>query len=535
MKKIVLFVSIGLVLGFFSQRSTAQVMELEKTYEITSKAKRGYLGNVVYNDAEKTYKLTYVTKSTEKKAKFEHYYFDNDFNFIKMEEDEVELEKASEKYRWFIYHGELYSVMGNYVEPNMVGTLVLKKKKITYKYDWFFLGYYKTTEILEKVKPKTDDGRKFFYYAHGEDDVTGDIYVLCGVKADLKSIKAGEATAYSHQTDFVMLKFNADLELVKETPIKFETPQGVKYSGVIPVYKNDPENPSLGEMVFVFAPVGGPGMNKYADPNPRNYTYVRVDNNLEVKERIPFESPSSFWKVDEQVYDLSTGAVYLFGPSIEGKDKYYNLITDAGKYKSVQLMKVESGKIEYLTETNLDEFEAKLQKPPAQKKAIAYKGKKFQTAGYFISSMKEFYLYGQNFKPSDKGDQMLDIIAFHFDNKGVLKAQYGIDSEESNKFAKSVGAPQDFIESADAKRMYWLIMEVKDVTAWKGKVLSYPRIGVINTEAGTVGDLTSYGKESGYFLDPNYPFLETDKGNTLVFFGADKGGKTLWFVRVALK
>lgn len=39
----------------------------------------------------------------------------------------------------------------------------------------------------------------------------------------------------------------------------------------------------------------------------------------------------------------------------------------------------------------------------------------------------------------------------------------------------------------------------------------------------------------GFYLDPKYPFLKTDKDGTIVFFGADKPGKELWFARVKLQ
>ena len=39
------------------------------------------------------------------------------------------LRKAKEKYKWFKYRGELYSVEGLFVEKNLVGTLVFKKEK----------------------------------------------------------------------------------------------------------------------------------------------------------------------------------------------------------------------------------------------------------------------------------------------------------------------------------------------------------------------------------------------------------------------
>jgi len=54
----------------------AQKPELEKTYEISGKAKRGVLGQVEYLQDVEQYRLTYTTKSNERRAKFEMYYFD---------------------------------------------------------------------------------------------------------------------------------------------------------------------------------------------------------------------------------------------------------------------------------------------------------------------------------------------------------------------------------------------------------------------------------------------------------------------------
>jgi hypothetical protein len=114
----------------------------------------------------------------------------------------------------------------------------------------------------------------------------------------------------------------------------------------------------------------------------------------------------------------------------------------------------------------------------------------------------------------------------------VLKSQYGIDTKETNKFAQSNGAPQSFLEGQDLNNMYWLVREIKDVTS-KGKLLTYPRLGKIDVASGYVSDFTKYGGKNDYYLDPKYPYLETE-GNKIVFFGSDKGGKTIWFCRVNL-
>ena len=217
-----------------------------------------------------------------------------------------------------------------------------------------------------------------------------------------------------------------------------------------------------------------------------------------------------------------------------GKDKYYNTLLSTTKFEAVQLMKVSGGKIAYFTETALDEFEAKLKKPADQKKSPAYEGKKFQIATYKLASNGDFFVSGQNFDPSNEGPKFKDIVGFHFDDKGVLKAQYSVDTKENNKYSKGFGTEQLFIEGAEGKKMYWLQQEIVGVSMARGKMLAYPSMGAVTLEDGSISNFTAYGAEEGFYLDPTFPFLETDKGHTIVFFGSSKSGKDIWFARVKL-
>jgi hypothetical protein len=470
-------------------------------------------------------KLTYVTKSNDRKAKFQIYTFDYDFNFIDMVEDEIEFEKAKTKYSWFNYQGELYTTEGLYVEPNMVGTLVLRKKRITYKYDWFFLGYYKTVDVLEKLKPKTDDGQKYHYYSHAEDDVTGEVLILCGIKDKINK----DADGYRHSKEYVVLRYNQDVDLMGEASFTFDHPMTLAFARSI----GNAEG-GVGGMSYVFAPMGGPGMGKVQDPNKNHYAYVRVDAKPAIVDNIRFDSYAPYWDINEMVVDYGTDDVYLFGASAMGKDKYYGQLLSTSKFKAVQLMKISDHKIAYFTETDLEEFDAKLKKPSDQKKSPSYEGKKFAFANYALASNGDFFVSGQNFKPSNEGPQYNDILGFHFDEKGKLVSQYSVDTKESNKYAKTNGTEQLFIENASGNRVYWMQNEIVGVSMARGKMLVYPSIGYIDLNDNSISNFTAYGGDEKYYLDPSYPFLETDKGSTIVFFGSDSKGKDIWFARVIL-
>jgi hypothetical protein len=372
MKKVKLLMMAWLLVCF---SAFAQQTEVEKTYDITGKSKRGTLANAEYNPTDKTYTLTYITKSTDRKVKVQVYHFDHDFNFINMNDDEMEVEKVKTKFTWFKYRGDAYSIDGISVDPNLLGNLVLRKKRISYEYDWLSLQYEKKVEVLEKLKPKSDEGTKYYYLSHAEDDKTGDVIILCGIRDP----KGKGSDPVRQWKDLVVLRYNHDLDLVSQTKLPFEFPQAL---AMVRTYDEsnpqDIDNPGLGGICFIFAPTNA---SKLSDPVKNNYTYVRYDATTnKIVERIPFNSPASYWKIDQMVMDQSSDEWYVFGPSAAGKDKYFSELTATTKFKAVQLMKIHNGKMSYLTETTLDEFEKKLKTPPSQKKSPAYDGKQFVVA-----------------------------------------------------------------------------------------------------------------------------------------------------------
>lgn len=531
--------------------ASAQQLELEKTFKISRASKRGFLAGLDYDKDAKTYTLTYFTDQKKNTFKYEQYVFDNDFNFIKDGEFTEEAEKMKKKFKWFKFKGDEYTVMGNTVDNNMTGTLVLKKKKITYKYQFLRAGYSRKVEVLEKVKPKTDDGNKLTGITHAEDDMNGDLYVLASVKAKIGVNPGNEVGAIK------LLKFDSDLNLVKNQGIDFPYSQSLAFTRVIEKDNpDDPESPGIAGIVFIFAPSNVMG-KKFADPDNNNYTYVRVDEQCNIVERFNFKSPASYWNIHEMIITGTGNEFYFYGPALAGRDKYFNegegnrLGGGEVKYKAVQLMKVVNGKMAYITETTLDEFKTKQVFPPSQKKTPDYSGREFGVRTYGVVNNGELLVIGQNYDKNKDGQitKFEDVLGFHFDANGKLKAQYGLDTKEKGvavdynytngigyytvtKITSVYACPQTLIEGTDGN-IYWVLQEIKG--QGNDRLLTYPRIGRINTKDYTLTDLQTLGKGDGYYLDANYPFLETDKSETLVFFGADKAGKELWFARVKLK
>ncbi|HYG51925.1 MAG TPA: hypothetical protein VD905_13530 [Flavobacteriales bacterium] len=534
MKKLML--SVVMTLGFGLMQTTAytQTVQVEKTHPLSGKARRGTLAHVEFTNGN--YILTYVTSETKKKMKFQVYTFDKDFNFISQADDELEFEQAKTKYKWFKFQKEEYVVEGLSVEPNMMGTLVLKKKRVTHSFDPVFWGYRKKTEILEKVKPKTEEGNKLFYYRHIEDDNTGDAYVLVGEKP--KNMKDKD-DADRQMRKYHIMRFNKDCDLVSDLPFEFTYPVSLVDIHIVPVPEpTEVGVASIGDINLMFAPGKIKGMTNNEAADKYQFTYMRVDNTNKLVARFDFKSPATGWRVDEMIAGDEKGTdIYYYGVAAEGDEDYWNMAYMAKKYKAVQLMKIHENKMEYITSTNLEEFKSKLKTPPGQKKTPEYQGKKFDIASYSSAPNGDFFVMGQNIEQSDKGKRFKDVLSFHFDNKGVLRSQYGLDIIETNDLAQARLTPQQLLPGASAGNMYWFVREIDGVNA-ADRLLTYGRIGKIDMNGATVGDFKILGsannKKPDYFLDPNFPYLTSETPGTVVFFGSDKKEKNLWFSRVFL-
>lgn len=513
-----------------------QDIELEKTYEISGKAKRGNLGNAQFDEQTGNYILTYVTKANPRTAKFEAYSFDKDFNFLKTDQQELEFDAARLKFPWWYFRGEEYELDGISADPNLTGQLVLRKYHITNSYNWFFLSYTIKYKKLDKVKLRNDEGDKYYYLQSFDNIEDGTLYVLAGLKnTDEKA---------SQLKNLNMLQINNELDVIKNLEIKFDYPQALVQSTIV---LDDDDN--ITEMLCLFAPVKE---GKNPDPQKNNYTFIRINSKLDLLDRIVLNSPANYWEVNDIVLTKDDNTFYLYGPSLSGKDQYYDQLTGTTKFNAFQVAKIANHKVEYLTETSIEEFDKKLESPPGQRKSPAYDGKKFDLSQLMVSTNGNLFITGQtwggklNAITGEREFTYKDILGFQFDKTGKLVSQYGIDARENSG---SYMAPQDMIESDDGKYLYWLIREVKGLkgegigfqlagipqftTMLKKRLLTYPRMGKIDLASGSVSDFVLYGNEK-YYSDNTYPILKNSSEKKLVLFGANKAGDVIWFVRVRM-
>ncbi len=533
-----------LALLLFGWQAKAQKLSIEKTYEITGKANRGYLGNINIEEPKNLLELTFVTKANDKQVKFETYQFDLEFNYKNLITDQIDFEKARQKYKWFKYRGENYVVEAVSVENNLTGTLVLKRKQINYNWSWFWGGYDKDVKLLEKLKPKSDEGNKYSLVTKAENDVDGSVLLVAGTKAQ----KGDDPNLVNKK--YLAAVFNKDLDMVNKTDFEFQYPQTVAQAQLVwnpnLEFDADADDLSNNDLAILFAPMGGPGLGKVADPAPNNYTFMRFGNDASQKDRISIKSPNTVWSINSIA--MVDKDYFIFGPS-KGDDKYLNQVVnpsddpDAMKWESFQLAKISNGKLDFISAPSLDEFEAKLQTPPSQKKSPSYKGKKFYLSDFDVDPKGNIFLFGQNFTLKGDGSrQYRDLLCFQFSPDGSLKAQYGYDKQEGNKFSEVAPAMQTMLHTADGKDMDWLIGEVdgmrteKELGNSKYKLLMYPVVAKLDVSNGKINDPAVFGvsKQGKYYLNNKFPFLPIELETSVVFFGESSGGKTLWFGKMPL-
>ncbi|MBF9142750.1 hypothetical protein [Hymenobacter properus] len=574
--------AVAVVAALLPAPTLAQKLALEKTHDVSGKAKRGFLDDVKIDEPTNKVDLVFCTKANNRKVKFETYHFDKQFNFKGMDESEEPVEKVKR------YKGDLYDVLGVTVEPNMMGTLVLRRKQVHYKWDWVWGGYNKKVEILEKVKPRGDNGAYYQYLAHADYDQTGTVVVLTSVKD-----KLGKGMdPMKMYKEFHVLKFNKDLDLVADTPLNFDKPMSV-----VEAKKLDPQgdrdedaddsaDPEY-DLGFVFAPspVGG---KKTADA-PTNYAFVRVGADTKERARVALPSPNGAWLVNGMAQSAD-GTLSIFGPANDKADEYFAKYIpsqaanggnrepeeEAFKAKNFQLAQIKDGAVRFVTSTPIDEFEKKLQTPPAQKRTPEYTGKRFKVTGGSILPNGDLLIQGQAFKFERKGliggapktassggglagglmslagkggttmsttetlKDYRDVMMFHFDNKGQLRAQYGVRRQENNKYSEQNPNEQHTYLGQDGRSVYWMIGEISGVRELSGmesgtaKVLYYPAVAKIDLASAKLSNFAKFGNEQ-YFLNNSMPQLPMGGKNSIVYFGENKSGKTMWFGQMPLE
>jgi DNA-binding beta-propeller fold protein YncE len=221
---------------------------------------------------------------------------------------------------------------------------------------------------------------------------------------------------------------------------------------------------------------------------------------------------------------------------LAGKDEIKDI-----KWKNFQLMKIKDNKLEWIENTDLKEFKEKAVNPPSQKKSPDYIGKNFEKSLAYATPEGEVIISGQKYTtqkvPDPESnvegatikvkDEYKDLVMFHFDSKGVLKAQYGVKRDKNNKYSKANLTPQYIYLNKDNSELYWIYGEIKgfrkgfeiktDIMGFggsvgisKSKLLFYPTVAKINLKDAKVNDFVPLGADENgkqvYYTNPEFLF-----------------------------
>lgn len=521
-----------------------QKLSAEKTVDISGKANRGYIGNVVRDDKTREIVVTYVTKSTNSKVKFEAYTFDYDLNLKSDVVDEIELTKAKAKYSWFKYKGESYVVEGLTASPNLTGTFVIKKKQITYAWNWFLLKYKKSSKTLDKLKFEGENGKNMYYISHYENDTNGEIIALAGEKG------SAAKEPYLHFQKHHIFRVNSSLTVLSDITVDLGSPHKLLYSAAVADEKNP--DAEQNDWVAVFAPMGGQGMGKYEAADPTQYTVLRISPEGKLVSQSKFATKAHTWTITGAVIDGSK--IYLYGPGFSKglEKKFYELAyipNEADKFTDFQLVRVNGTSADFVSVTSMDEFASKTRKPDDQKKLSIYNGKRVDIRDLTIGSEGQIYIIAQDFKVDGQGDITgliyTDLYLFQFDQKGTLLNSFGID-DNSRKGAIIGGGVADarfypssstIFEGKDPNYIYWMQFvphSTKCVSETSGTVkttecrpLKYPRVIKLDVTKGSFVKIEQYGNGE-YFLNEDCPLLYIENGTKIIFVGETKTEKGLW-------
>jgi hypothetical protein len=598
----------------FVESSFAQLEVVEKVHEISRKAKKGYLGQVETHPDNMTFDMVYVLPSSARKVKIETYSFDKQLNLIGQKAEEEDIDLVRTRYKWFNFRGDEYTKNSLTASSTMGSKLIFRKKLITYRYSWWYGSYNKTIKTLDKVKPTGESGEKYVFRG-GAYEIERDECVL--VFAGVQGAKNDFVGSTMH---YELIKCDKDVNITSLQKIDFDSPQQPIFSE--PVMDDDPmsNDDKPRDWIVIFAPMGG-AMVKGAKLSSTTtaYTYFRISPEGKIVERMIINAPSNGWRV-LQAYEKD-GSVFLYGPCItkDVNEKYINqvyktglvattsadaeekaesnsgssgmfgtlkgmvntfsgnkdmgvtqedidLMLDELKFTGFCIAKINGGKMNFVTETPVGDFNVKSVTPAGQKKALDFDGKRFQTYNIYIAGNGDILINGQDYKiaksvigssASDGSRLYRGTYLFQFDPSGKLKHNYGVQIEQKERdgfFNKSpmtsdmFPAQGSIYESPDKSKAYWFLhicRSIHDVSSidyglftttvtgsWS-PLYSY-QYGIIDLEKGTAGDFKVLGEaeKKNYYLFPTNYVAEL--GDYLIILSETEKGERLLLSRVDL-
>lgn len=529
----------------------AQTPILEKSYEVSKKARKGELSGIDFNEEKGTIELMYVLPDglfSGNKIQSEVYTYNKDLELLNTEKIDIPLTKLRRgKAVKSDFSYTTVDAMPGFGIPMKV---VFKKKEVARRFNWRTMSYQTTEKLLDKIVPKTGDDDRYSYT--NKYSVPQDKSVLV-ISGKFKK-KTPNMLMY-----YALLRCDIEGNVTVTDSINFTRPVTLIYSEPLTDLNEADEFELTRDWIMVFAPVK---LKPYENTKISELTYVRVSPKGKVLERFSFDSSSNHWEIGSAFE--KEGSVYLSGPAItkDPEKKYHSELYKAkgAQYTNIQICKITNAKLDFISSPALKDFAANQCKPSNQKKPVVFDGKSFVVNPLMFNDKGEIILTCQDGLEKKYNTNYM----FKFDGNGTFKKFYNIsitaDDKKSGDGAEKWAERMEnsFIISADGKTTYWLIRSTKTIqcststtaatdpngnggmanlSATKTTVC-YGKKGfdfcAINNETGELSELKTLGREkkdefylfdnAGYSVKMgNYIFVagETLKGDKIMLSRID--------------
>ncbi len=466
---------------------------LEKDYEISRKAKKGYLGGVEAKD-NGNFEMVYFLPSSKRKVKIEAYTFDKDANLTNTMKDEWDVERVKKKWKFFNFKGDEYVTTAAAVSANLTGKMMFKKREIKAKYNWLVGDYVKRVKLLDRQKLTNENGEEYLFNGAYEVERDSAIYVM-----GYPYLKGGTYTSMD------LLKISNEGAVQKLQSVTTGSAMRPIFSKpLLDDNSRDVSNDDFPrDWILILAPTKSLG--KANAGNPNQLMYMRISPEGKIKENFSFSTPDSGYRI-LNAYEKN-GAVVLYGLGIKKEGKFADEILgqtvsptsmddeekaaassggsgmlgglgkmagvltgkedlspsqasidnglDEKKYDDFIIAKIQNGNASFTKATPMPELNQKAVAGADMKKALEFDGKKFVTNNFQILKDGSMILCVQDYKPNGGGiggNKLLGALTgvstsrsggydriykgmymLHFNPNGELIRNYTVQLDQKNK------------------------------------------------------------------------------------------------------
>lgn len=509
---------------------------IEGVGPLSNKAAKGYTMQGTTFEENGNVNILYKIKGDKKKDElfYELYSFDKDLKFLEGKSaNEPKVETRPDRTA-----SRLEAWVGGFSSFDVLSMkLKVFIKEGNQKWDYKKQEYVTDKVISEAVvKLKTEAGRNYLGVASYRNEENDNLTVLAFYETgDKKNPK-----------QYVLLGIDRDGG-VKEKNIDVTGSYSMVFCQEI---SEEASGKSVGKQDFivVLAPTKGNG-------DATKYVYLHYDIKGTLKNKVEFTSPSSNLLVNSA--DVKNGEVFMSALSTKSKEAYEEVFKDyasignpgggpqgesfqLAKYNkaaseemdNLHLLKFSGNKMIFATTAPVSEFKAKKQVAMGEKSGKVYNGKKFFVQNFEVTPNNEFLVSGQTTSMQTINNVPVktygDIICFHFDSQGKLKAQYAVDKLYEDRLSEISTMPQTFFVTSDGKSAYWEIIEFKMEKDFFGNLTEhyFPRIVKIDLTKATLSEFKYPG-------DKKYYIYNGDDGSITMYFDANTATRT--YIGIGIK